>query len=54
MQKLDKETARNIAELINTIEVSYIMTDAGYDEQRWFENRNEALNELKQKYNIGE
>lgn len=53
MAKLDKQTVHHISEMINSIEVSYIMIADGYSEELWRENMNEALRELKQTYNIG-
>jgi hypothetical protein len=53
MTQLDKETLRHISELINAIEVSYYMIDNGYSKERWQENMNIALKEIKETYNIG-
>ncbi len=53
MTKLDKETIRHISELINSIEVSYIMIADGYTKELWRASRDEALKELKETYNIG-
>jgi hypothetical protein len=53
MTKLDQETIHHISELVNSIEVSYIMIADGYSEGLWLENRDEAIRELKQTYDIG-
>ena len=53
MTQLDKETIRHISELINSIEVSYIMIADGYSKELWQESKSIALKELKETYNIG-
>ena len=53
MAQLNKKTIEHISELVNSIEVSYIMLADGYSKELWEQNRDEALEELKETYNIG-